>query len=523
MRRAWIATLFLLLGLMVACQTPAGENGDGTESAPNSTDTPAAAPATEPATDPSTPETATAEPAGTARELTILYTNDEHGWMEGTEPDAGAANLLGLWQTEEGYDPDGNFLLLSGGDLWTGPAISTWFAGQSMVEVMNVMGYDAAAVGNHEFDFGLDVLQDHIAASSFPLLSANLRYRADGSTPFDLGVLPYVVQEVNGIQVGLIGLTTTDTPSTTKPDNVSDFEFIPYEEALREVVPQARADGAQLLLVPAHICRDELTRLARDVADLGIHMMGGGHCNELFTDMVGDILLMEGGASLATYARAEISYNPATDEMTVLDAGVRFNSGGAAAAEVSAVVARWQAMAEAELDVVIGYSEAGVARRSQAMQDLIVASWLEAYPAADIALTNFGGMRADIPPGEITVGTIVGVMPFDNVIVEVLLTGAELEDVLAGRQDNTAAGGIYFAGGRWLLTATDAPPDPDALYSVLVNDFMYTGGDGYRFQAFDPEGYDTSIHWRQPVIDWIMRQGSDAAQPLDAAIAALGE
>ena len=118
---------------------------------------------------------------------------------------------------------------------------------------------------------------------------------------------------------------------------------------------------------------------------------------------------------------------------------------------------------------------------------------------------------------------IVGVMPFDNVIVEVLLTGAELEDVLAGRQDNTAAGGIYFAGGRWLLTATDAPPDPDALYSVLVNDFMYTGGDGYRFQAFDPEGYDTSIHWRQPVIDWIMRQGSDAAQPLDAAIAALGE
>ena len=524
MRRTWNATLLLLLLLLTACQTPAANNAGGTESPPDPTDTPAAVPVTEPATVPSTPAPATdtPEPAGTARELTILYTNDEHGWMEGTEPGAGAANLLGLWQTEEGYDPEGNFLLLSGGDLWTGPAISTWFEGESMVEVMNVMGYDAAAVGNHEFDFGLDVLQAHIAASSFPLLSANLRYRADGSTPFDLGVLPYVVQEVNGIQVGLIGLTTTDTPFTTKPDNVSQFEFIPYEDALREVVPQARADGAQLLLVPAHICRDELTRLARDVADLGIHMMGGGHCNELFTDMVGDILLMEGGASLATYARAQISYDPATDEMTVLDASVRFNSNGDAAAEVADVVAHWQALAEDELNVVIGYSEAGVARRSEAMQALIVASWLEAYPAADIALTNFGGMRADIPPGEITVGTIVGVMPFDNVIVELLLTGDELEEVLAGRQDNTAAGGIYFAGGRWLLAATDAPPDPDVLYSVLVNDFMYTGGDGYRFQEFDSEGYDTSIHWRQPVIDWIVRQASDASVPLDAAIAALG-
>ena len=93
-----------------------------------------------------------------AETFTVLYTNDEHGWMEGMQSGQGAAELLGLWRTKQGYRPDGPFLILSGGDNWTGPAISTWFDGQSMVEVMNAMGYKASVIGNHEFDFGLDGL-----------------------------------------------------------------------------------------------------------------------------------------------------------------------------------------------------------------------------------------------------------------------------------------------------------------------------------------------------------------------------
>ena len=87
--------------------------------------------------------------------LTILYTNDEHGWMEGEEKGSGAANLLGLWRQKEGYDPQGDFLILSGGDNWTGPAISSWFKGQSMVEVMNDMGYAASTDDHHQSDFVL--------------------------------------------------------------------------------------------------------------------------------------------------------------------------------------------------------------------------------------------------------------------------------------------------------------------------------------------------------------------------------
>ncbi|MBN1582853.1 MAG: bifunctional metallophosphatase/5'-nucleotidase, partial [Anaerolineae bacterium] len=112
------------------------------------------------------------------RRLVILYTNDEHGWMEAAgemgHETGGAAELLGLWRDKEGYTRDGPYLILSGGDMWTGPAISTWFAGEPMAEAMNVMGYGAAAVGNHEFDFGLDGLRARSAQATFPFLSANI-------------------------------------------------------------------------------------------------------------------------------------------------------------------------------------------------------------------------------------------------------------------------------------------------------------------------------------------------------------
>jgi 2',3'-cyclic-nucleotide 2'-phosphodiesterase (5'-nucleotidase family) len=100
----------------------------------------------------------------------VLYTNDEHGWMEGMGEDNGAANLMQLWRDREGYEPTAeHFILLSGGDNWTGPAISTWNQGESMVELMNTMGYEASAVGNHEFDFGLDAIRQRSAEAGLCL------------------------------------------------------------------------------------------------------------------------------------------------------------------------------------------------------------------------------------------------------------------------------------------------------------------------------------------------------------------
>ncbi|KAA3663517.1 MAG: bifunctional metallophosphatase/5'-nucleotidase [Chloroflexi bacterium] len=482
--------------------------------------------AEETAVSPTTPPQPSATPppidSDTPSSITILYTNDEHGWMEGIAPEKGAAQLMGLWGSEEAYDPEGPFLVLSGGDMWTGPAISTWFDGVSMVEVMNSMGYAAAAIGNHEFDFGLDALLLRSQQADFPFLSANIRYVDDGSFPKDLGIEPYTIVGVGDMQVGIIGLTTQLTPQTTNPANVAQFKFIDYTTALREVVPQVKEEGADLILVPGHICRYELEQLANAVADLGIHLLGGGHCNELFADEVANIVLLEGGSSLSSYAFAEFFIDAETKEVVDVDYGVRPNAGGKADPMVEAIVAEWQAATNEELAVVIGYTEIGLERRSQAMQDLTTEAWLWAYPTADVAITNLGGMRADLPPGDIELSDIITIMPFDNVLIELTVSGSDLRKILA-RAAGDAVGGMESDVITWSFKESGDPLDPNGTYSLLVNSFMYAGGDDYTILAqSDPTAYDTGIDWRQPVIDWILAQDSSTDYPIDEAINALG-
>lgn len=468
---------------------------------------------------PATPVETTAQPEQDLRELTLFYTNDEHGWMEGMEPDMGAANMMGLWRAA-GYEEDGSYLILSGGDMWTGPAISTWFEGESMAEVLNEMDYAAAAVGNHEFDFGLEALRARALESDFPFLSANAR-DAQGATPREWGIEPYTVVERNGIQIGILGLTTTSTPVTTNPANLRDLQFVDYEEALREVAPQARADGAELLLVAGHVCRDELAALAQNVADLEIAFMGGGHCNERFVETVGETLIVGGGYHFTSYAQVDMLFDTVADDVVEAGAETIFNEPGTTPdAGVVAVVARWQERAQEELEVVIGYSEHGLQRRSDEMLALVTESWLWATPSADVAITNDGGFRAALPPGEITFADVVGILPFNNVLVEVTLSGDELLQVLA--RGNAAVGGARLGVGEWILEETGEPIWRDETYQVLVNDFMYAGGDGYDILAeYDPDAYNTAIDWRQPVIDWILAQESSEEAPLDEAFAAL--
>ncbi len=228
------------------------------------------------------PSTTVAQDSDDVITLTIIHTADEHGWLEPTVPFGsdltlgGAANIYSAWVENEGYDPD-THLLLSGGDNWTGPAISTWFNGASTMEVMNLMGYDASAIGNHEFDFGRDVMAERFSEAEYPYLAANIRIAETGELA-DFAI-PYDIQEVNGIQVGIIGLTTLDTVTTTHPRNISDLEFTGYVEALEEFVPQMREEGAQIIVVTTHACLHELAPVAQAVPDL-VDAMFAGHCNQ---------------------------------------------------------------------------------------------------------------------------------------------------------------------------------------------------------------------------------------------------
>lgn len=460
-------------------------------------------------TSPPTAASETEAPGPAARHVTILYTNDEHGWMEGVDEGGGAANMMGLWKDEENYREEGHYLILSGGDNWTGPAISSWFDGESMVDIMNIMHYDASAIGNHEFDFGLDGMRERAAQSEFPFLSANIR--DDGTGELAAFAIPYVIQEVNGIQVGLIGLSSVETPSTTNPKNLTGLSFVNYPEALAAIAPKAKADGAELLLVIGHLCYDERHWLLPTAAELGVAFIGGGHCHSIGAEVVDGVALVESGSYLEGYVRVDIDFDTRADTVLQVEARYRQNSGGTADPEVAAVIAEWRAQTDETLTEVIGYLEKPILNRSNAMINLVTNAWLSAYPAAQIALTNRGGFRQDVPAGEVTLETIIGMLPFDNVLVDVELTGAELIRNLICCQP--VAAGMTTVGTYTLDDGTRL--DPNSTYHVLVNDFMYTGGDGFKFQEQNPDAYNTSIDWRQPVIDWIVSLNTSPDNPLD--------
>ncbi len=442
------------------------------------------------------------------REITVLYTNDEHGWMAGHAAGDSAAAMLGLWRQQEAVD-DGNVLILSGGDMWVGPALSTWYEGAGMVEVMNAMGYHAAAIGNHEFDFGVDVLRERIAEAEFALLGANIYDTTTGQRA-DFA-LPYVIEEVNGVAVGIIGLTATDTPAKTRPSNVANLEFRPYADVLREVVPQVRAEGAELLIVLAHVSSEELRELAPTAAELGIALLCGGHSHRRVATTVAGIPLVEAGASFIHYGRVQLSFDVQSGEVVQSDVVLVPNANGLPDPEVEALVTGWQQQLDADLMHVIGYLNAPLRRGEPALYNMVMDAWLSVYPA-DIAISNAGGFRQDLPAGEITLADVVGVLPFDNVLVDVKVTGAQVMEALRGRR-NLALGGITTRGRLALSDGTLL--DPDATYNVLVNDFMYEGGDGFRFSDYDPHAYNTEIDWRLPVIEWISTKETSPDNPLD--------
>jgi 2',3'-cyclic-nucleotide 2'-phosphodiesterase (5'-nucleotidase family) len=452
--------------------------------------------------------------------LTVIYTNDEHGWIVGAEPGSGAAEMAGLWHEKEGVGGATPVLVLSGGDNWTGPAISTWFNGESTVDVMNAMGYDAAALGNHEFDFGVEALKQRTSQAKYPYLSANLRRKSDGKVPEGLGIKAYTIVERGVLRIAIIGLTSQLAATTTNPANIKDFEFIDYETALREVVPQAKAEAPDLILAATHICSDELIPLAEKVADLGIDLMGAGHCHEVISDRIGKTVILGGGTRFESYAYASLTIDKTAAEPLInVNYGVRRNAGGEPDKAVAAVIETWQSRTNGELNEEIGYLDKEIPRNSKVMQALVLRSWLWAYPQADVAITNTGGFRDKIPAGPVTLAEIISVLPFDNVLIEIELTGKQLKKLSISGLSQAVMAGVKLENGHWILEKTGMELNDEAQYQVLVTDFLYAGGDDFTMLAqFDPSPYMTDISWRQPVIDWIRAQNSSADNPLNEVV-----
>ncbi|MBU1014607.1 MAG: bifunctional metallophosphatase/5'-nucleotidase [Bacteroidetes bacterium] len=456
----------------------------------------------EPTTDPTVDQKAS---------LVILYTNDEHGWMEADNTFGGAAGMFELWKTREGYNSADSFLVVSGGDMWTGPAISTWFQGESMIEVMNKMEYDVATIGNHEFDFTIEGLLKNKQLLEFHLIAANIRTKSTGEIPSF--ALPYVIENADGVKVAFIGLASRSTPYTTFPAFVADYEFTAYEDALNEYVPAAKLQGAEVIIVVGHIGEDEMTQLAPLAKSLGVILITGGHTHQKVSKSLDGVTLIQSGSGLKNYCKVVIEYDKSRKISKVLSNEIVNNPSVVRSVnEVQTIVDKWQLKTEEDLAMVIGYCSQKIYKSSPEMMNMVADSWLYAYPKADISMTNSGGIRQDIMPGDIKLETIVGLLPFTNTLIELELTGTQVIDCIG----NLVIGGMTTVGGYRL--ADGSPIEANTIYSVLTTDYLYSlpyNNGPSKFAQYDSDPYNTSILYMQPTVDWIISKNSNAQNPIN--------
>ena len=438
--------------------------------------------------------------------ITILYTNDEHGWLEGDDYYDGAAGMLGLWKSKEGYDESENYLILSGGDMWTGPEISTWFKGKPMIEAMNAMGYDAVAFGNHEFDFTVDTLMENLKILDFPLLAANIRDKNSGKIPEF--AKPYIIKNIDGVKVGIIGLASRSTPSSTFPAHVVDYEFTSYSEAVETYADSARISGADLLTIIGHITSGNMENLAPVTRANDILLIGGGHSHELLAYESEGVLLIESGAYFHNYIRVDIEVDKKTSAASIKFYSIEPNQNSSPDQSILTIVDNWKTQIQNALSEVIGYCSSEIPKSSVEMGNLVTDSWFYSFPDADVSITNSGGIRQDIPSGDITLETIVGLLPFENSIVELELMGNELIDCI----DYYLVGGMTCVGGYFLSDGT--PIHNDSLYVVLTTDYLYSVPEN-AFNQYDINPYETSVHYRQPLIDWLISINTSVSDPLN--------
>lgn len=450
----------------------------------------------------------------------VLETTDFHGAILSGARErrtqralGGSAVLASHLQRLHDENPQGT-VLIDGGDLFQGTMISNLQFGRPVVEQMNALGYAVAAIGNHEFDWNADTLARRVRAMRFTALGANMIERKTGRMP--KWVRADTVLARRGVRVGILGLCYRNTPTVTLAQNVAALRFDDDSATAARLVPRLRKAGkAQVVIGVGHIpAETDSSRHARggDLPRLahvpGVDVWFGGHSHNLLLDEVGGIPIIIAGSHGQTIGVCDLVVDPVRS--AVIERSARLVS--TYADEVTpdslmlARVERWNRSVAPIAATPIGRNVRALQRGgAESGVGDFVADAMRERVQADIALQNSGGLRADLPEGVVTRGAVYEVMPFDNTIFTLELTGADvklaLEQALANGRVTQVSGIAYrFDPARpalervTALTAADGTPlDPSRTYRVACNNFMATGGDNYDALSGGSNRKDTAL------------------------------
>lgn len=539
--------------------------------------------------------------------LTLVGTNDVHGWVmtqeerfpQGAIRFGGAATFAGYLKLLRAANPDG-VVLVDGGDLFQGTLMSNLTEGSVVISAFNALGYDAAAIGNHEFDYGpvgtptlagpgmdpFGALKARIAQAKFPLLSTNIYESNSRLRPSWLPGDGTVIIERKGIKIGILGLTTPQTPTTTLPINVATLRFAALGPEALTSARRLRERGAEVVIAVVHAggrCQE-----TKDPEDLHscdtetgevFEMMKGfpygtldavvaGHTHGQVGHFVNGTPIIESNALGRAFGTVDLYVDPKTRKL--LRERTRIRSGieicetvdaatgscdprklRATAADVKPVRATWlnaPIVADAAITELLKPGESAVAElqtkalglnvprslgrnyeRESALGSFLADS-LRTMSRADVAMLNPGGLRADLSQGPLQYGEVYEVMPFDNAIATLDITGDQLVSLV--RAAFAAKKGVFQVSGLEVVLHRCPGPsrlksvhlpgghgvDPNVRYRVVMPDFLARGGDGLGpvLATIDPRQVDLGegrgSNLRDELVDfWVKNQESFVA------------
>ncbi len=436
--------------------------------------------------------------------VTVMHFNDIHGHLQAKDSDAGIVGGMARIATSADGVRDWNdahgvtTLFLEAGDILQGTPLSTVYKGEPDFKCLNLMELDAMCSGNHEFDFGQANFITLRDMADFPILSANIVYEESGeryTPPFMLFTL------ADGTKGAIIGLTAETTPVQTAPKNVEGLRFTGAIGEAKQLVEQLRGQ-ADFIVALTHIGFSEDKELARRVPDIDLIIGGHSHTQLDEPVLVGRTLICQAGNYGEYLGQVDMLVRNGDivkhrGFLRPMDKSIKPD------AEVQAVIDSYAGKLDerfgevvAQTTVKLGAEKTETRLRETNLGNLIC-DIIRDYAKADVALWNAGGIRASVEPGPVTIGDVVSILPFGNIVATKELTGAELREVLAynAAQERPWGGFLQVSGltmeieGDRLANVTvgGAPLDDAKTYVVAMSEFMLDGGDGY---AMLKEGAD---------------------------------
>jgi 2',3'-cyclic-nucleotide 2'-phosphodiesterase (5'-nucleotidase family) len=464
--------------------------------------------------------------------LTVLSTNDIEGYLEPAKvyPEqaylGGAACISGYFDHVRSEVGVNNTLVLNAGDIWSpGPLISMLFDGASFVDWMNDAEFDAAAIGNHEYDLGQEILMDRIEQAEFPMLAANVYYTKNDERVYQATTLI----DRGGIKVGIIGLALPSTLGITVPKFTEGLRFTDGIDEVYELYPQLEDQGATMIIVLAHYGGlKPCTGLAEALDPEHIDLILSGHAEPVLAEANG-IPMIACRSHGTEVGRVDFTIDSKTGEVisyefdrTTVGPDGEFKETDPG---IEVKIEYYADQVEAVKSEVVGHTTKPIIRdywHESPMGDLVTDSmrWFckqENIPC-DFAFQNPGGIRDDIPEaGEITFGDVFKVLPFPNYLVICEMTGeqvrAALEDGM-GPQGFMQVSGLSFKVdrsrprgerivGKVIDLNTGKPLILDKTYYVAANNFIASGGDLYETLSKTPQIEYPYIKYVDPMVEWM--------------------